>query len=253
MPETWKSVDTLPPLVDGEIQVWRLLLDDHGSLLDSCMPFLTAEERQQAGRRRAGRVREEFAAARACLRILVGNALGVDPRTVPFSEGPYGKPAVFMGGLSISFNVTHSRGAILVALGKTGDIGIDAEHLDRSADIMEVAESAFHPHEIELLRSISSPASRRLAFYRCWTQKEAIIKADGRGLSLSTASFKVPVLSTTSAPAEVEIGTSEELRKRYFLSNIPLDTPLVGAIATGSHNCRMFWLNFPLSALECRL
>lgn len=254
MPDIWKSVDTLPFLEDGEVQVWRLLLDDHYSLLDSCIPFLTTEERQLVARRRAGRVREEFAAARACLRVLVGSVLAVEPVNVLFSEGPYGKPATSMNGRSISFNVTHSHGMILIALSRTGDIGIDVEHLDRPVDIMEVAESAFHPDEVELLRSIDFHESRRLAFYRCWTQKEAIIKADGRGLSLPLSSFKVPVLALTDLPVEVDIeGTSGEQHKRYILSNIPLDDPIVGALATELHNCRMNWLNFPLSALERHL
>ena len=254
MLNVWRSVDALPPLEDGEIQVWRLLLDDRHNLIDTCMPLLTLEERQQAERRRAGRVREEFAMARVCLRILLGNALAVEPLSLVFSAGPYGKPALSMDGCKISFNVTHSHGVILIALSRTGNLGIDVEHLDRPADIMEVAESAFHPDEVEMLRSIDSHEIKRLAFYRCWTQKEAIIKADGRGLSLPLSSFKVPALSATGVAVEIEIeGSSGEQCKRYCLNNIPLEGPVVGAIAADLHNCRMSWLNFPLSAFECRL
>ncbi|MBS1799373.1 MAG: 4'-phosphopantetheinyl transferase superfamily protein [Acidobacteria bacterium] len=252
MPNAWKSVDRIPPVEEGEIQVWRLELEGNDSLMAAAMPFLTLEEQERAERRRAGRVREEFVVARACLRLLLGSALDIEPPGVLLTEGLYGKPAVFQDRRSISFNVTHSRGMILIALSRSGDVGIDIERIDSSLDIMEVAESAFHPDEVASLRSIDSPETKRLAFYRCWTQKEAIIKADGRGLSLPLTCFKVPLLSSTSLPIEIA-EPSGEPGKSYILSDIPLDAPVVGAIATDSHDCGMNWLNFPLSAFSRRL
>ena len=249
MSNVWKSVDSLPPLEDKVVQVWRLELEGNENLLPASMRFLTVEEQQRVERRRAGRVREEFAVARACLRILLGNVLATEPLCVLFSEGPYGKPATSMDERGVSFNVTHSGGVILIALSKTGDVGIDVERIDSSINIMEIAESAFRQDEIEELRSIDSAEIRRLAFYRCWTQKEAIVKADGRGLSLPLSTFKVPVLESSRSPVEIE-QTSHEQGKRYILSDIPFDGPMVGAIAMDCHNCRMSWLNFPLSAFR---
>lgn len=245
-------MDRIPLLEEGEVQVWRLELDSGNSLLAASMPFLTVEEQARAERRRAGRVREEFAVGRACLRILLGNVLTVEPLSITLEEGPYGKPVTYMDGRNIFFNVTHSRGVILVALSGCGDVGIDVERIDPSTDIMEIAESAFHPDEVGLLRSIDSPETRRLAFYHCWTQKEAIIKADGRGLSLPLSCFKVPFLPSTGLSVEIEEPSGAQ-GKRYLLSDIPLEEGIVGAIATDSHNCRISWLNFPLSAFGSRL
>jgi 4'-phosphopantetheinyl transferase len=252
MSNAWESVACISPLEDGEIQVCRIELDDNNSLLTACMPFLTAEEQGRAERRRAGKVREEFAVGRACLRILLGNFFAANPLIIPISEGPYGKPSVSMDGRSVFFNVTHSRGIILIALSKSGDVGIDVERIDSITDIIEIAKSAFRSDEVELLISIDSPETRRLAFYRCWTQKEAIVKADGRGLSLPLACFEVPILSAEEAIIDIK-EPSREQGKRYLLRDIPLEGPFVGAIASDSHNCRMRWLNFPLSAFESRL
>jgi 4'-phosphopantetheinyl transferase len=247
----WKSVASLPPLEREAFQVWRLELTDDNSLLPICLPLLTAEEQIQAERRRAGRVREEFAAGRACLRILLSNIFAVEPCDVPLIVGPYGKPTASVDGRSLSFNVTHSRGVILIALSENGDVGIDVERVDPAIDVMEVARSAFGPHELRLLEAIRSPEERRLAFYRCWTQKEAIIKADGRGLSLPLSCFEVPVSPAWLTP--VQIHEPDQPKKLYLLSEIALEGDAIGAIATDSHNCRMTWLNFPLSAFNNRL
>ena len=249
--DEWKFVDVLPPLEEDEVQVWRLELFDDAGLLPVCNEYLTAEEQARAERKRAGRVREQFAVARACLRILLGNAFGIGPLRVPIVENSYGKPEALVPGHSLSFNVTHSRGTILIALCKKGAVGIDAEYIDPSTDVMEIAQSTFSSNELQSISSLVSPEARRLAFYRCWTQKEAVIKADGRGLSLSLSCFDVPVSPARSASVQVTEATGE-IGKRYILDDIALGRDVVGAIATDSPNCRMNWLYFPLSVLRDR-
>jgi 4'-phosphopantetheinyl transferase len=249
MQDEWKRVDGLPPLEEDEVQVWRLELSDVTGLRSACNEYLTVEEQARAERMRVGQVREQFAVARACLRILLGNAFGVRARHVPIVENPYGKPEASILGQSFSFNVAHSRGTILIALCKRGALGIDAEHIDPSTDVMEIAQSTFSSKEVQLISSLVSPEARRLAFYRCWTQKEAVIKADGRGLSLLLSSFDVPVSSAHSASVLVNEFCGE-VGKHYILNDIELGKDVVGAIATDSPNCRMNWLYFPLSVLR---
>jgi 4'-phosphopantetheinyl transferase len=249
MQDEWKCVDVLPPLEEDEVQVWRLELSDDTGLPSACNEYLTVEEQARAERKRVGRAREQFAVARASLRILLGNAFGVRAQHVPIVENPYGKPEASILGQSFSFNVAHSRGTILIALCKRGAVGIDAEHIDPSTDVMEIAQSTFSSKEVQLISSLVSPEARRLAFYRCWTQKEAVIKADGRGLSLLLSSFDVPVSSAHSASVLVNEFCGEA-GKHYILNDIELGKDVVGAIATDSPNCRMNWLYFPLSALR---
>lgn len=246
----WESIETLPPLADGELQIWRLKLSGDG-LFSYCASYLSPQERDRAERRRAGRVRDEFAVGRACLRILLGNALGVAPLDVALEENPYGKPCLSNNHEYLSFNVSHSKGTILVGLSRQGAIGIDVEYIDETIDVMEIAQSAFTANELEMLKALSSPDARRRAFYYCWTQKEAITKADGRGLSLPLSSFEVLVSPARSAPVLVHGSAGTD--KRYLLSDIPLGAYAVGAVATDSPNCRMLLLHFPLSTLSNHL
>ena len=61
------------------------------------------------------------------------------------------------------------------------EIGVDVESV-RDFDFDQVAERFFKAREVATLRSLPKP-QQRSAFYKCWTSKEAFLKAKGTGLS----------------------------------------------------------------------
>jgi 4'-phosphopantetheinyl transferase len=247
----WKSVAMPPLLKENELQLWRIVLDDPAGILPTCTSILSPEEQDRANRRRIGQVRNQFVLARACLRILLGHQLLISPRDVPIVADFHGKPGTpGLNGKKVSYNIAHSQDTILIALCRQGSVGVDVEHIDRAVDIMEIAQEAFNQNETMKLAAVEDPDYRRLAFYRCWTQKEAVVKADGRGLSLLLSTFEVPIHSTRFTPVLISRDSGGQGRL-YFVTEIPLGRKgMVGALALESANYQINMLDFPSTLWE---
>jgi 4'-phosphopantetheinyl transferase len=242
----WIPADVLPALKDGEVQLWQIQLSDTSGLSERYSTLLSPSEQSHASRFRHGQAREHFTVGRACLKILLGNALAVNSRSIKIETGPNGKPETrLLNGSNIFFNVAHSKNTILIALDRQGLVGVDVEYFDRLTDIMEVARSNFTEDEIASLAAIVEPEARNRAFYRYWTRKEAVAKADGRGLLLSLSSFDVSHDSTSLHPVRVRESSDGE-GKLYFVSDLDLGDQAAGALALESSSCVVTRLIFPL-------
>ena len=57
--------------------------------------------------------------------------------------------------------------------------------VDKAVEVLDVARTAFHPADVARLERAPSEEARRVQFFRHWTLKEALGKADGRGLGPS--------------------------------------------------------------------
>jgi 4'-phosphopantetheinyl transferase len=77
--------------------------------------------------------------------------------------------------------------------------GIDVEQIRPLAEMCEIARRHFSGRETTQLFSLPRQ-SQEEAFFRCWTRKEAYLKALGCGLSLALDSFDVSLLPD-AAPA----------------------------------------------------
>jgi 4'-phosphopantetheinyl transferase len=79
----------------------------------------------------------------------------------------------------IDFNISHSGKFIVCAIGKSLTLGIDIEEV-RPVDINDFADQFTR----EEWRMIESAVDHYHEFFNYWTIKEAVIKADGRGLNI---------------------------------------------------------------------
>jgi len=84
------------------------------------------------------------------------------------------------------FNISHSGNYVLCALSSDQKVGIDVEEI-REVDFA-LFTNCFTENEWSHINDSPSPTT---LFYKFWTRKEAVIKADGRGLNIPLQSFEV--------------------------------------------------------------
>lgn len=243
MPQSWKSVTALPALSPDELQIWRITLAAPATPTEPYLHHLTPNEQSRASRLRAGQVRLQFVVARTALRTLLGNLLSAPPKEVPIDTGTHGKPST----PGISFNVAHTSDTILIALCRNSEVGIDVESLTREVDPMEIARHSFAPAESQALADLTNPLDRQRAFFRLWTRKEAVIKADGRGLSLPLDSFEVPLIeSAVAVPISIP-ATPSTPTATYFVSDLYLRDDRAAAFAVKSFDISLSLFEFPFA------
>src|SRR5262245_31339813 len=172
----------LPPpgrlsLSRGEIHVWRANLDVPVPCVQAFERTLAPDEQQRAVQFRFPHLRQRFIAGRGILRAILGSYLNVAPCTIRFDYTSYGKPflAPQAGRIPLLFNVTHAEGMALYAVAQARSVGVDIEPYRQLPDAAAIAERFFSPLENRTLRALPV-AERPLAFFRCWTRKEAYIK-----------------------------------------------------------------------------
>ena len=179
-------------LCPGEIHLCFVPLAASDACLAHLEGVLAPEELARARDFRTAALREAFVAARGLLRSILGHCLGLAPEGLPLAFGAGGKPRVDLPG-RLRFNLSHSGGCALYALGRDGELGVDLERIQAMPDAESIARRFFSPSEVADLLSLGGEA-RNDAFFRCWTRKEAYVKATGEGLALALDTFGVTLL-----------------------------------------------------------
>ncbi|HEV2478482.1 MAG TPA: 4'-phosphopantetheinyl transferase superfamily protein [Puia sp.] len=117
---------------------------------------------------------------RLLLRLALQNA-GYEPDLTRLRYTPEQKPFLPEGP---AFNLSHSGNRVLCLLGGHEPLGIDLESL--SPLPFDDFQPQFTENEWAVILHAPSPLQ---AFYRFWTGKESILKADGRGLGIPLQSI----------------------------------------------------------------
>ena len=182
----WAAAPERLVLENHEVHVWRAVLDVSGPALQRLRHILAPDERARADRFHFQKDQEHFVVARGALRTILGRYLQRAPELVAFRYGLRGKPELAEPSEAgeagpLTFNVSHSHGLALYAVSVRRAVGIDVEHVRPFPSSHQIAERFFSAEEIAGLCSLPDDVQQE-AFFRCWTRKEAILKAKGEGL-----------------------------------------------------------------------
>ena len=195
-----------PPLQlpDGAVDVWIVDLRASDQALRAANSLLNHEELTRARRFRFPNDRRRFVMARATARQVLGRYLQQTPESLQFEYGDYGKPRLASPSMDLRFNTSRSAERALIACTLNREIGVDIEWIHREVEVDDLAQRFFTAAENIRLQKFP-PAERHRAFLRCWTCKEAFVKAVGKGLSLGLDQFDVSAgIGDPGAPAPIK-------------------------------------------------
>jgi 4'-phosphopantetheinyl transferase len=212
-----------------ELSLWIVHLEASEQKFEQSLAWLSPEETERAERFRFDRHRRAFVLGRAALRALLGSYLDIAPDAVRFEFGPQGKPRLAGTSSPLQFNASNSGHLAAYAFTAGCEIGVDLEQHRAMLDLENIARRFFSPEETAELLEL--PASEKTAaFFRCWTRKEAFIKALGGGLSIPLDSFQV-TLRPDDAARMVSLGGSSQAARGWMLHDFTPAPDYAGAIA----------------------
>jgi len=172
------------PALERNVQVWLVRANDDSVCLACCEELLSSAEGERASRFKFDKDRRLFFAAHGALRSILARYLNAAPADLQFDTGSNGKPYLSpaFAASAVKFNLSHSHEVALIAVTRGMEIGVDVERVREDFAFDEVAERFFTAKEVTALHSLPRHLQRE-GFYKCWTSKEAYLKAKGTGLS----------------------------------------------------------------------
>jgi len=212
----WVSESFRPEIFADTIHVWRIMLPlSCTDIVNELQNYLSVEEQLGIEKLKFDADRHRSLIARGGLRDILARYLQKTPRNLCFHYNEHGKP--YLECQSLHFNVSHSRDCILYAISRSAPVGIDVEYCEKDIDCVSIAKQFFQQNEYVRLLELSEK-DRVLEFYRCWTRKEAILKAMGTGLSFPLNSSEVGWHLQEINPASGYVATVATARQYQALS-----------------------------------
>jgi 4'-phosphopantetheinyl transferase len=224
-----------PALGRDEIHIWHQNLARALTEVEALGRLLSPDEMERAQRFRFEANRNEYMVCRGTLRALLGHYVSIPPKELCFEYSEYGRPTLATGSSAadLDFNVSHSGGHALLGFARGRKIGLDIEKIRRDFGTTEIAERFFSEAERSSFRDLP-PEQRHEAFFRCWTRKEALIKALGEGLSHPLDQFDVSL--APGVPAELLAARPDAKEaQRWRIWDLQAPTGYAAALVAESH------------------
>ncbi len=178
------------------IRIWKIDLDLPAPALAAGWNWLGRREKQRADRFRTDTLRHRFIAAHAACRSILAAEVGSRPQALDFTETDEGKPEL-AAPENLQFNLSHSDSTMLLAISRREPVGVDVEAIGEGPIDDGLLDTCLTIKEQDFLRSRGAEAERDL-FIRHWAAKEAVLKAEGSGLSIEPTEVELEFVADLS-------------------------------------------------------
>lgn len=214
--------------------MWYAALDIPESLIPSLAQTLHPDEEARAARFFFQRDQRRFTVARGVLRSILARYLQCSPADISFGYTAHGKPVLDMPAPAsdLYFNLSHSQDIALYACAWQRQVGVDVEYIRVVERAEQIARRFFTPQEQQVWLSLP-PEQRQVAFFNCWTRKEACLKARGFGLAHSLDTVEVSL--APGEPAALLHIAGEPVEQWGIQAVVPAAGYAGAVVAAGQH------------------
>jgi len=229
-------------LNENDVHVWGVLLEAEAEAdtVEQCLHCLSPEEAIRAKRLTSEQQRRRFIVAHGALRMVLSRYSDCEPEALAFQNMPSGKP-MLQGAdertSTIRFNLSHSHGRALIAVSKDREVGVDLEKIRVDRDVAALAARFFAPQEEEAIAHAGLTA-RHWTFSRIWVAKEAVLKAQGSGLTFPLDRHCIELFDNGTACRLVSEGSPPDSAPPT-IQFLPLEEGWVGAVAAEGSGWRV--------------
>jgi 4'-phosphopantetheinyl transferase len=245
MATTWEFPPEEVQLQRSQVHIWRVWLDAPSHQIETLKFNLSEAEIRRAEKFHFLKDRNRFLAAHNYTRQILGRYLDLAPEQILYTYNDHGKPDIDHKHAPgpLHFNLSHSDSVCLLAVSNEMQLGVDVERVKHKENIEEIAQRFFSPGEVEQL--FAQPESHRdEAFFRCWTRKEAYIKAHGGGMSIPLDQFEVTFIS--GVPPKINhIGGNVREAARWTLYHLNPREGFIGALAVEGQPIDLKFFQWP--------
>lgn len=204
---------------------------------------LSRDERARALSFRKAEDKRRYVHQRLGLRRILASYLASMPAEVGIGAGPYGKPRLMDGAAAarLRFNLSHAGDLAVVAVAAQAELGVDIEPLTAGERQGRLARRIMSPLERQSFERLS-PGARPPAFLRCWTRKEAYLKATGEGLSFPPEEISVSIMAD-DAPRLIRVNGRPEEPARWIVRDLDPADGYVGALVVAAPAVNIRWFD----------
>lgn len=245
LPPTWEAPPDDLSLAYQAVHIWAVPLEQSALVGTQLSRWLSPDEQARAGRFHFLVDRNRYIIAHGALRDVLGHYVQHAPADVLLRSSPEGKPTLVpeKQGAHLHFNLSHSHTLALIAVGRERRVGIDVERLRVDLNADEIAARFFSPRETATLRALPHQLQLQ-AFFACWTQKEAYLKARGAGLLTPLSLIEVVGASGRQSAALVRDAADPQAVSHWSLRALDVGASYVASIAVEGrdwHLCQWMW------------
>jgi 4'-phosphopantetheinyl transferase len=172
-----------------DIFIFSIKLSDWEKNIYQLWECLSIQEKGQANEYFNQTSSNNYIISHGILRYILSYYIKKNPRQINFHLSSNGKPYLKNNKL-IKFNMSHSLDYCVYIIGFKQEVGIDIEFHNNKINIQELSNLILTPIECGIFAKLENKAQFKL-FFDLWTQKESIVKANGKGLTYPIDSLNI--------------------------------------------------------------